>query len=503
MRSTVYVAQLSSGTESRLGLVARHSSGSECGPGYRSPLDAMRHGPREKMLYITCIQPVPQETQRSDYLATVDVDPSSPTYSKVIHRLKMPAVGDELHHSGWNVCSSCYGDPCKSRDKLVLPSLGSDRIYILDTGTDPKSPRLHKVIEGELLRALNVATPHTTHCLPSGEIMISVLGDKNGNGKGDFVLIDAHSLEVKGLWTQGEQKAKFGYDFWYQPHWDVMVSSEWGAPKSFKKGFAFPDTQDKELYGRSLNVFSWKERRLTQTIDLGPQGVAPLEVRFLHDPRQAQGFVGCAMYAKVFRFFRQDDGTWGAELVIDIPAKKVEGWKLPEMNGLMSDIILSLDDRFLFFSNWLHGDVRQYDVSDPRNPRLVGQIFLGGSIQNDGPVRVVEDKELSEQPEPVFLKGQRLYGSPQMLQLSLDGKRLYVTSSLFSPWDKQFYPDVVEKGAFLVMLDVDTEKGGLTLNPDFLVDFGKEPDGPVLAHEIRYPGGDCTSDIWLAENEAD
>jgi selenium-binding protein 1 len=54
------------------------------------------------------------------------------------------------------------------------------------------------VIEGELLRALNVATPHTTHCLASGEIMISVLGDKNGNGKGDFLLIDAHSLEVKG-----------------------------------------------------------------------------------------------------------------------------------------------------------------------------------------------------------------------------------------------------------------------------------------------------------------
>jgi selenium-binding protein 1 len=55
-----------------------------------------------------------------------------------------------------------------------------------------------QVIEGELLRALNVATPHTTHCLASSEIMISVLGDKNGNGKGDFVLIDAHSLEVKG-----------------------------------------------------------------------------------------------------------------------------------------------------------------------------------------------------------------------------------------------------------------------------------------------------------------
>jgi hypothetical protein len=55
-----------------------------------------------------------------------------------------------------------------------------------------------QVIEGELLRALNVSTPHTTHCLASGEIMISVMGDKNGNGKGDFVLIDAHSLEIKG-----------------------------------------------------------------------------------------------------------------------------------------------------------------------------------------------------------------------------------------------------------------------------------------------------------------
>ena len=72
-------------------------------------------------------------------------DSSNFTVFQVIHRLKMPAVGDELHHSGWNVCSSCHGDPTKKRDKLVLPSLGSDRVYIVDVGTDPKSPRLHKV----------------------------------------------------------------------------------------------------------------------------------------------------------------------------------------------------------------------------------------------------------------------------------------------------------------------------------------------------------------------
>ena len=51
----------------------------------------------------------------------------------------------------------------------------------------------------------------------------------------------------------------------------------------------------------------------------------------------------------------------------------------------------------------------------------------------------------------------------------------------------------------LLQIDVDTEKGGLTLNDNFLVDFGDEPGGPVLAHEIRYPGGDCTSDIWLSK----
>ena len=51
---------------------------------------------------------------------------------------------------------------------------------------------------------------------------------------------------------------------------------------------------------------------------------------------------------------------------------------------------------------------------------------------------------LQEQPDPVYIQGKRIPGSPQMLQLSLDGKRLYVTQSLYSHWDKQFYPDVVK-----------------------------------------------------------
>lgn len=42
--------------------------------------------------------------------------------------------------------------------------------------------------------------------------------------------------------------------------------------------------------------------------------------------------------------------------------------------GLITDILISLDDRFLYFSNWLHGDIRQYDISNTRQPKLVGQV---------------------------------------------------------------------------------------------------------------------------------
>jgi selenium-binding protein 1 len=83
-----------------------------------------------------------------------------------------------------------------------------------------------------------------------------------------------------------------------------------------------------------------------------------------------------------------------------------------------------------------------------------------------------------------------------MLQLSLDGKRLYLTNSLFSTWDNQFYPDIAKQGSWMLQINCDTARGGLKVDERFFVDFGKEPAGPVRAHEIRYPGGDCTSDIF-------
>jgi selenium-binding protein 1 len=106
-------------------------------------------------------------------------------------------------------------------------------------------------------------------------------------------------------------------------------------------------------------------------------------------------------------------------------------------------------------------------------------VWLGGVIGKSGKFR-----------------GKEFVGGPQMLQLSLDGKRLYVTNSLYSSWDNQFYPDLA-KGSCVLEVDCDTERGGMKLNEDFYVDFAGEPDGPARAHEMRFPGGDCTSDIWI------
>ncbi|KAJ6370185.1 hypothetical protein OIU76_028457 [Salix suchowensis] len=420
------------------------------GPGYATPLEAMS-GPRESLIYVTCVYSG-TGIEKPDYLATVDIDPNSPTYSKVIHRLPMPNIGDELHHTGWNSCSSCHGDPSAARRYLILPSLISGRIYAIDTLKDPRAPSLHKVVEpADIINKTGLAYPHTSHCLASGDVMVSCLGDKDGNAKGNgFLLLDSE-FNVKGRWEKPGHSPMFGYDF-------CMCQ---------------------------------------MTLDLGDTGLLPLEIRFLHNPSKDTGFVGCALTSNMVRFFKTPDGSWSHEVAISVKPLKVQNWILPEMPGLVTDFLISLDDQFLYFVNWLHGDVRQYSIEDPKNPVLKGQVWVGGLIQKGSSVVAEGEDGKTWQYDVPEIQGHRLRGGPQMIQLSLDGKRLYVTNSLFSTWDRQFYPELMEKGSHMLQIDVDTEKGGLTINPNFFVDFAAEPDGPSLAHEMRYPGGDCTSDIWI------
>jgi selenium-binding protein 1 len=139
---------------------------------------------------------------------------------------------------------------------------------------------------------------------------------------------------------------------------------------------------------------------------------------------------------------------------------------------LITDINLSLDDRFLYVSCWGTGDLIQYDVSDPFNPREVDKVRLGGIV--------------SRAAHPA---SGPLTGGPQMVEVSRDGSRVYVSNSLYSSWDTQFYPAGLD--GWIAKLDVGPD-GGLTPDPAFFVTGF---DGR-LPHQIRLGGGDASSDSY-------
>jgi selenium-binding protein 1 len=139
---------------------------------------------------------------------------------------------------------------------------------------------------------------------------------------------------------------------------------------------------------------------------------------------------------------------------------------------LVTDIDLSMDDRFLYVACWGTGAMRQYDVTDPRKPKLAGSIHIGGIARRT--------------PHP---SGKVYAGGPQMLEISRDGKRVYWTNSLYSTWDNQFYPDGVPGAEVMAHASA---SGGIELAKDYWVSF---PDG-YRAHQIRLEGGDCSTDSF-------
>jgi selenium-binding protein 1 len=430
---------------------------------YASPQEALQ-APQEEFLYVACLHEG-TGVEAPDFLAVVDAEDG-----RVVHETPMPNVGDELHHYGWNRCSSaCHGP---DRSHLIMPGFRSSRIHVVNVADDPRRPRVEKVIEpDEVVRATGYTRPHTVHCMPGENVVLSMLGDADGNGAGGFACLDAKTFELKGRWENGGELPSFNYDFWYQPRKNVLVSSEFAEPNAYEPGFDLEDVA-KGRYGRRLHFWNLAERSLEQTIDLGEQGLVPLEIRWLHDPEAEEGFVAATLSSVIWRFSRSN-GSWSADPVITTEPVELDGWPFP-VPALITDQVVSMDDKALYFSNWFHGDLRRYDISDPADPKLTGQLWLGGLLGKPSAA------------------GRELNGGPQMLQLSLDGRRLYVTNSLYSTWDNQFYPDL---RSWLLKVDID-EDGSMEVDRSFFVDFHDRPGGPARAHEVRLQGGDCTTEIF-------
>jgi selenium-binding protein 1 len=400
----------------------------------------------------------------------------------------MPNIGDELHHFGWNACSAALCPsaprPHVERRYLLVPGLHSSRMHIIDTKPDPRAPQLTRTIEGEeIARRTGYSRPHTTHCGPDAIYVSALGGDNGGDEGGGIFLLDCDSFDPLGAWEVDRGPQKYSYDFWWHLGYDTLLSSEWGTPAMFENGVV-PEKLLGREYGHHVHIWDLRKRRHQQALDLGDQHQMVLELRPAHDPRRTYGFVGVVvsvedLSASVWLWHR-DGADWSIKKVITIPAEPAEADQLPELlkgfgavPPLVTDINLSLDDQQLYVSCWGTGDFIQYDVSDPFNPKESGRVRLGGIA--------------SREAHPA--SGSPLSGGPQMVEVSRDGRRVYVSNGLYTSWDRQFYPDGLD--GFIAKFDV-KPGGGMELDPTFLVG---EFDGRV-PHQVRLEGGDASSDSY-------
>jgi selenium-binding protein 1 len=441
--------------------------------------------PAEKLAYVALLNP--NGNGKSDALGVVDLDPGSSGYGRLVGQLDMPHPGDELHHFGWNACSACLcpyaPHPHVERRYLIVPGIRSSRIHIIDTKPDPRKPQIVKVIEPETLAArAGYASPHTIHCGPEG-IYASALGAPDGNGPGGIFIMDHDSFDILGKWELDRGPQELSYDFWWHLGLDTLVTSEWGTPNMVGNGVN-PEILLKGGYGHKLHIWDLHKRRHVQELDLGSENQMALELRPAHDPARAYGFLGVVvslkdLSASIWVWYR-DNGKWATKKVIEIPAEPADPALLPPLlqgfkavPPFVTDINLSLDDRFLYVSCWGTGEFLQYDVTDPFHPKKTGSIHLGGMVRHA--------------PHPRQPKTP-LNGGPQMVEVSRDGRRIYFTNSLYSPWDAQFYPEGIK--SWMVKLNTRPE-GGMDLDPKFFVEFGD-----LRSHQVRLEGGDASSDSY-------
>jgi selenium-binding protein 1 len=458
---------------------------------YPSPAMA-GEAPAERLAYVALLAPESngKTNGKTDALGVIDTDPTSTEYGKLVGKVSFPQAGNELHHFGWNACSShlCgYApNPHVERRYLVVPGTHSSRIHVVDTQPDPRNPRLVKVIEGrEVIRKTGYSAPHTVHCGPDG-IYMNALGNPDGDGPGGIFMLDHETFELKGAWEKERGPQRLAYDFWWHLGNDTMITSEWGTPNMVKDGVN-PELLLGGKYGNALHVWDLKRRTHVKKLELGAEQQMVLELRPAHNPRRSYGFVGVVislanLSSSVWMWYRDNDsGEWSTKKVIEIPAEPADPEQLPPLlkgfkavPPLVTDINLSLDDKFLYVSCWGTGELRQYDVTDPFNPRLTGSVRIGGIV------RRTAHPSNPDKPQN---------GGPQMVEVSRDGKRVYVTNSLYTPWDAQFYPDGIR--GWVAKLDTQPE-GGIAFDERFLTEL---EDG-LRPHQVRLQGGDASSDSF-------
>ena len=364
----------------------------------------------------------------SDKLVTVDVNPTSKTYGKVLGSVSVGGRG-EAHHMGFT----------DDRKFLWAGGLDDSKIYVFDVGTDPSKPKLVQTI-GDLPAKSGFVGPHTFYALP-GRMLIGNLSnaaDKGGttglalyNNKG--TLIEKYAMPTS---TVGGVKGDgYGYDIAVNPAKNVFLTSSFAGHKNYMRelGDLMKDGEAMKNFGSTMVVWNLKSMSPTQVLSVPG---APLEIRWSLAQGQNWAITAAALTSKLWLIKQGANGTWAAKEVGTIGDPS----KIP----LPVDISISADGKGLWVNTFMDGMTRYFDLSNPEQPKETYQKHTGSQVN--------------------------------MISQSWDGKRVYTTSSLLAHWDKKG----ADNEQFLRAFKWD----GRALTQAFEVDFTKEKLG--RPHHMKF-----------------
>src|SRR5262245_10136911 len=374
----------------------------------------------------TCLSPFVKRLDRPEkylYVYCVDADAKDNDFLLVIDvDRKSKQFGKAVHKLdlGSKGNETHHFGFTDDRTHIWGLTLFSNRVFLIDVATDPARPRLEKVLENVGAEA-GLASPHTAYALP-GRMLISFLSSKDGGLPAGLAEFTNEGKFIRKL--EQPNDSPYGYDVAVRPDLNRMVTSGFTYVNNYKHPLA---KMDLTKFGKELLVWDFRERKVLAKL---PTGAAPLECRWSLRERANHGFTNCALDDSIWVWEGQADGSYTAR-------------KLCQTGKLPVDLRQSPDDRFLFVSCFLSDEVQQWDVSDLKNPKLHSTLKPGKQ--------------------------------PNMMHVTGDGQRMYLTNSLLSTIDgpADFWVKLARIGP-----------DGLKLDEGFHVDLNRFPTGPARGHDM-------------------
>jgi len=370
-----------------------------------------------------------------DKLVTVDVNPTSKRYGKVVNSLSVGGR-NEAHHSGFT----------DDRQFLWAASLDTSKIFIFDVHTDPAKPKLIRTITDFVAKSGGVVGPHTTYALPGRMIITGLSNNKDHGGRTGIVEYTNEGEYITTHWTPtdsdlagavktGKYADGYGYDLRVLPRRNLMLTSSFTGWSNYMMDFGkmLKDPEAMKRFGNTVVQWNLHTKQPKRVFDVPG---APLEIRCAWGANHNYCFTSTALTSKIWLIYEDQQGVWQAKEVADIGDPS----KIP----LPVDISIQSDDQLLWVNTFMDGKTRAFDISDPFKPKQVFEQKIGAQVN--------------------------------MVSSSWDGKRLYFTSSLLANWDKKG----ADNEQFLKVYHWD----GKQLQQQIVVDFIKEKLG--RAHQMVF-----------------